>query len=293
MILKNLKEHFIFTKSQRIGILFLFFLIIVFQAIIFFVDFSKTEIQNPEKQKWLSFQSEIDTLKQEKLDYVPKTYPYNPNFITDFKGYKLGMSTEEIDRLLSFRKTNKYVNSAREFQSVTKVSDSLLKVLAPYFKFPDWVTNKKSNNYVKYDKKDFLKKEKIVLIDINQATAEDLIKVYGIGPALSERILKEKAKYGSFVAMEQLKDVWGLSAEVVENLNKYFNISTIPNVKKIKINEASIKELMQFPLFRYALAKEIVTFRSMHGEIKGIEDLSKIYGFPVDKVKIIALYLEF
>jgi DNA uptake protein ComE-like DNA-binding protein len=293
MNFKPLKSHFIFSKSQRIGIFLLLLLVIGFQLIVFFVDFSKIEIENPEEQKWLTIETEIDSLKQEQLNYVPKIYPFNPNFITDFKGYKLGMSTAEIDRLLAFRKTNKYVNSAQEFQAVTKISDSLLKVIAPYFKFPEWVTNKKSNNYFAYDKKDFNKKEKIVQIDINQATAEDLIKVYGIGPALSERILKEKVKFGSFVSMEQLKDVWGLSPEVIENLNKYFKISAISNVKQIKINDASIKELMQFPYFKYVLAKEIVTFRSMNGEIKNIEDLSKINGFPVDKVKIIALYLEF
>ena len=293
MNFKPLKSHFIFSKSQRIGIFLLLLLVIGFQLIVFFVDFSKIEIENPEEQKWLTIETEIDSLKQDQLNYVPKIYPFNPNFITDFKGYKLGMSTAEIDRLLAFRKTNKYVNSAQEFQAVTKISDSLLKVIAPYFKFPDWVTNRKSNNYFAYDKKDFNKKEKIVQIDINQATAEDLIKVYGIGTALSERILKEKVKFGSFVSMEQLKDVWGLSPEVIANLNKYFKISVIPNVKQIKINDASIKELMQFPYFKYVLAKEIVTFRSMNGEIKNIEDLSKINGFPVDKVKIIALYLEF
>ena len=293
MKFNSLKSHFLFNKSQRTGIFLLLFLIVGFQLMVFFTDFSKVEIQNPEKQKWLSFQTEIDSLKQEKFNYVPKIYPFNPNFITDFKGYKLGMSTEEIDRLLAFRKTNKYVNSAGEFQMVTKVSDSLLNVIAPYFKFPDWVTNKKSNKYVNFDKKDFYKKEKIIQIDINQATTEDLVKVYGIGPALSERILKEKAKFGSFVSMEQLKDVWGLSPEVIENLNKSFKLTVIPNVKKIKINDASIKELMQFPYFRYALAKEIVTFRSMNGEIKNSEDLSKINGFPVDKIKIIAIYLEF
>ena len=293
MKFNSLKSHFLFNKSQRTGIFLLLFLVVGFQLMVFFTDFSKVEIQNPEKQKWLSFQTEIDSLKQEKFNYVPKIYPFNPNFITDFKGYKLGMSTEEIDRLLAFRKTNKYVNSAEEFQMVTKVSDSLLNVIAPYFKFPDWVTNEKSNKYVNFDKKDFYKKEKIIQIDINQATTEDLVKVYGIGPALSERILKEKAKFGSFVSMEQLKDVWGLSPEVIENLNKSFKLTVIPNVKKIKINDASIKELMQFPYFRYALAKEIVTFRSMNGEIKNSEDLSKINGFPVDKIKIIAIYLEF
>jgi DNA uptake protein ComE-like DNA-binding protein len=50
---------------------------------------------------------------------------------------------------------------------------------------------------------------------------------------------------------------------------------------------------MQLPYFKYALAKEIVTYRSMNGKINDSADLIKIYGFPVDKVKIIALYLEF
>jgi hypothetical protein len=42
----------------------------------------------------------------------------------------------------------------------------------------------------------------------------------------------------------------------------------------------------------YSLAKAIVTYRSMNGDLK-IEDLSNIKDFPVDKLKIIALYLEF
>ena len=37
------------------------------------------------------------------------------------------MSTEEINRLHAYRATNKWVNSVKEFQGVTKVSDSLLK----------------------------------------------------------------------------------------------------------------------------------------------------------------------
>jgi hypothetical protein len=46
------------------------------------------------------------------------------------------MSVQEID-LMEYRKGNKYVNSPKEFQAVTQVSDSLLNV-SPYFKFPDW-----------------------------------------------------------------------------------------------------------------------------------------------------------
>ena len=79
-------------------------------------------------------------IAQQRQNSAPKIYPFNPNYITDYKGYTLGMSAEEINRLHAYRAKNKWVNSSKEFQRITKVSDSLLKQIAPYFKFPDWVT---------------------------------------------------------------------------------------------------------------------------------------------------------
>ncbi|HRM11909.1 MAG TPA: helix-hairpin-helix domain-containing protein [Flavobacterium sp.] len=292
--MNKLKSLFVFTSDQRKGIFALLFFIIALQFAYFFVDFSIPTNEDPEEQKWLSLQPQVDSMKMDIANKRPKMYLYNPNFITDYKGYKLGMSVDEIDRLLAFRKENKYVNSSQEFQNVTKVSDSLLNVMSPYFKFPDWVNKKKEYKaFKKYPNQAFAKKEKIVLIDINQATKEDLIKIYGIGEAISVRILKQKEVLGGFVSMEQMKDVWGLSPEVIENLNSHFKVSVLPNFKKIDINNASLKELSQFYYFKYPLAKEIVTYRSMKGNISNIEDLTKIKGFPVDKAKTIELYLAF
>ena len=293
-------KYFRFTKQQRTGIFLLFTLIIILQAIYFFVDFNLPEKAFPEKEEWMSLQTEIDSMKLAKFSEKPKVYSFNPNFITDYKGYKLGMSVQEIDRLLAFRKENKYVSSAKEFQDVTKVSDSLLSSMAPLFKFPDWVQKKtdfktEKKEFVQKEnfKKENFKKEKIVLLDINQATQEDLVKIYGIGEALSARILKQKEILGSFVSMEQMNDVWGLSPEVISELNSHFKVVIPSSLKKIAINDASLKELSQFPYFKYTLAKQIVTYRSMNGNINNIEDLSKIKGFPVEKAKIISLYLEF
>ena len=292
--MNKLKSLFVFTSDQRKGIFALLFFIIALQFAYFFVDFSIPTNEDPEEQKWLSLQPQVDSMKMDIANKRPKMYLYNPNFITDYKGYKLGMSVDEIDRLLAFRKENKYVNSSQEFQNVTKISDSLLNVMSPYFKFPDWVNKKKEYKaFKKYPNQAFAKKEKIVLIDINQATKEDLIKIYGIGEAISLRILKQKEILGGFVSMEQMKDIWGLSPEVIENLNSHFKVSVLPNFKKIDINNASLKELSQFYYFKYPLAKEIVTYRSMKGNISNIEDLTKIKGFPVDKAKTIELYLAF
>ena len=47
------------------------------------------------------------------------------------------MSSEEIDRLLDYRKQNKWINSKEDFKKVTKVSDSFLDQISSYFKFPE------------------------------------------------------------------------------------------------------------------------------------------------------------
>jgi DNA uptake protein ComE-like DNA-binding protein len=232
----KLKSYFQYSKSQRSGIFLLVLLCVICQFAFLYLEPSSYKEKDSEKQKWISLQTTVDSLKVEKQNYIPKVYPFNPNFITDYKGSKLGMSVAEIDRLLNFRKTNQYVNSASEFQKVTQVSDSLLNAISPYFKFPEWVNDRKSNNF-----KPFVKKtEKIVMLDINQATKEDLIKIFGIGPALSDRILKQKEILGGFVSMKQMGDIWGLSPEVIFSLNEHFKVATLPNLFKIERRAASV-----------------------------------------------------
>ncbi|HEX9979652.1 MAG TPA: helix-hairpin-helix domain-containing protein [Flavobacterium sp.] len=283
-------NFFSFTRTQRAGLMLLIVIIIICQSAYFFIDNSLMASEEPAD--WKLVQDEMDSLRIQKKKQKPKVYPFNPNFITDFKAYKLGMSVEQIDRLLAFRKENRYVNSAKEFQQVTKVSDSLLAVISPYFKFPEWTRNRNRNNM--FVQKGYKKKEKVIQVkDINAATAEDLIAIYGIGPALSERILSQKERLGGFVSMEQMNDIWGLSPEVIASLNNAFKVTSQPVVKKININSASMKELSQFPYFRYPLSKDIVTFRSMNGAIRNAEDLVRIKNFPVEKVNIIAVYLVF
>lgn len=298
MSFKKNTNYFQFTKAQQKGILGFFLIVIVIQFACFFVDFNTDSEVNldTESQKWLSLESQIDSLENHQKYAVAKVYPFNPNFITDYKGYKLGMSIQEIDRLQAFRKENKYVNSAREFQAVTGISDSLLAVISPYFKFPDWVKNKQLSKPVAFSNTKptyFSKKEKIVVKDINQATQEDLIKINGIGEAISMRILKFKESLGGFVSMDQMKEVWGLSPEVIEHLNANFKVGAISNIKKIDVNNASVKELAQFPYFKYKLAREIVIYRSMNGDIKNASDLTKIKGMSIENATIIALYLDF
>lgn len=277
-----------FTKSQRLGILSLVVLIFAFQLICYFEIFvPKPALVSPEIQQWLTDVTDKDTLVTQTRS--AKIFPFNPNFLNAYKAYKWGMTGKQFDRLICFRKQNKYVNSAEDFQRVTHVPDTVLQKMAPYFKFPEWVTSTKNRNS---GFKSYPQKQIVVKKDINQATLEDLIAIRGIGPVLAARILNYRTSLGAFVAMDQLEEVYGLQPEVIEGIQQHFGLQISPVFDKIKINQATIKELGQFPYFRYPVSRNIVAYRSMNGDLTP-DKLTNVKGINLDKIRIIALYLEF
>ncbi|WP_396601735.1 ComEA family DNA-binding protein [Algibacter sp. R77976] len=291
--MKHFKSHFTFSKEQRNGIFLLLILIVIFQCVYFFVDFSSNNVQ-VNQEELSKYTKEIDSLRLVKLEESkPKIYPFNPNYITDFKGSSLGMTNEEIDRLLAFRKQNKWINSAKQFQDVTQVSDSLLNRISPYFKLPEWVTNPKPKTNPTYSyntkPKTYAQKQ-----DLNTATAQQLQKVNGVGKVFSERIIKYRNKSaGGFIADVQLLDVYGLTPEVVEKITNQFTVKTPKAIQKINVNTATIDDLVTIPHIDYDLAHNIIEQRQLREGFKSITELNKVKDFPVNKIKIIELYLHF
>ncbi len=282
------KSHFKYNKYQRNGIFVLVVIIISLQLIFHFINFSSNKItSNLSDAEIKSFSKEMDSLQKVKLQRnSKKIYPFNPNYISDFKGYQLGLSVKEIDKLFAFRNQGKFVNSAKEFQNVTGVSDSLLKAISPYFKFPKWVLNKKRV------KKETKNSKNIKVKDINLATVTDFKTVYGIGEKLAERIVKYRNKLQGFSFNSQLYEVWYLDKEVADRALIKFKVKKTPNISKIDINNATVSELVKNVYVNYDLAKKIITYRNEVAEIQSIDELKKIDGFPLDKFNLIALYLK-
>jgi DNA uptake protein ComE-like DNA-binding protein len=224
-----------------------------------------------------------------------KLFPFNPNYITDYKGYTLGMTNEEIDRLHKFRESNKWINSAKEFQQVTKISDSLLAVISPNFKFPEWITNPKplNNSYNNSYSKNNKPKTYAQKVDLNIATASQLQKVYGIGEKLSERIIKYRNKHkGGFVADVELTEIYGLELVVIDRIKNDFTVKSPRAIKTYNLNTASRDELVLIKYIDYEIANNIIEERLLREGFKSLEELTKVEDFPVKKIEIIKLYLH-
>lgn len=300
---------FRFTSLQRKGLLALTGIAVALQA--GYLLYTRTDNSighNPDEKAWLAHQQQLDVLKAKNDTATHKVYPFNPNFMSDYKAYMLGLTTAQYNRLKAYRSSGKWIDSPADFKAVTGVSDSLLATVSPYFKFPDWVTRKNAGQAAQptpYNSTIATTAEKTTLspfkrdkpavnqIDINNATAEQLEKAYGIGPAYANRIMKRRDALGAFVSMDQMADFEDFSPEAVADLKKRFFVGNGTLVNKINVNTASLQQLSRFPYFNRDMARAIITARSMNGKIHNFDELLKIEQIILVNSKIISLYLEY
>lgn len=288
--MNNFKSHFLFDRRKRSGILLLgAFILLVLGYLFLYTPERMVIISDQEKDQVAYFQAQVDSLKQVALaDKKPKIFPFNPNFITDYKGYTLGMSPEEMDRLHRFRKSDKWINSAADFKKVTKVSDSLLASISPYFKFPEWVTNPKP-------KKEYPTKKKWKTPDekgkLNSVTYQDLLKLEGMDEASAQKIISHHKKTGGYLVDQQIYDVYGVSSTIKREVLNHYTVKEKPEVQLLDVNTASASDLSTIPLLNFDMAKEIVDYRILREGIKSLEELENLDGMTNYKFERIKLYL--
>ncbi|GAB4240667.1 MAG: hypothetical protein Tsb0034_17230 [Ekhidna sp.] len=129
-----------------------------------------------------------------------------------------------------------------------------------------------------------------VIRDLNTATMDELQEVRGIGPAFSERIVKYRELLGGFYSMLQLSEVYGLTPETIQNIQKGFEIQSSP--RPFQINNDSAKVLARHPYIDYDLAWVIINYRKQNGDLLSADDLKKIKAIDDSTFARLKPYLE-
>ena len=141
--MNKFKSLFLFDRRQQRGI---FILLLILCLLAFIKWFTATRPREALAIQDMSrYQSRIDSIERANSRKRDTIYAFNPNYITDYRAYVLGLSEIELERLSRFRESGKFINSAAQFKKVTKVSDQWIDSIAPYFKFPSWVNSRKNN----------------------------------------------------------------------------------------------------------------------------------------------------
>jgi DNA uptake protein ComE-like DNA-binding protein len=130
------------------------------------------------------------------------------------------------------------------------------------------------------------------VIDLNRCDSAMLEKLPGIGPVLSARIIKYRNLLGGYAFVDQLKEVYGLSAETYELIKTRLTADSLM-VSKIDINGADFRRLVRMPYLDRYEVNAILKYRELRGRINSINELSDNKLVASEKIPKIRPYMEY
>lgn len=129
-------------------------------------------------------------------------------------------------------------------------------------------------------------------IDINSSDSATLVRLPGIGPVLSARIIKYRNLLGGYARIEQLREVYGLPAETFDVIKGRVSADTML-IKKIHINTAEYKEISRIPYLEKYEVSSILKYREISGRINKLQDLTDNKILTPEKAARMGAYLSY
>lgn len=317
----NWKAWMYFTRNERNGIIVLLFFMGLLYSSSYWLsifhpqtlpDFSALEAKTSTKEVipislTTSKKSNRPKSKPHKKEtYSPKVtkpqttlFNFDPNHISKDQLLTLGFPEKVASRLLNYRTKGGTFKKKEDLGKIYGLDESLYQKLLPFIQITVKEQVKKEipikdtivSNTWKKDKKEFTPKKKIIL-DINIASASDFQSLYGIGPVLSERIVKFREALGGFVAIDQVGSIYGLADSIFQELKPQLTYTPIP-VQQMDINHLPLDSLKKHPYIDYKTARAIVNYRTQHGLYRHLDDLLKIHIIKKELLEMLGPYIAF
>ena len=130
-------------------------------------------------------------------------------------------------------------------------------------------------------------------IDLNEADSFALEKLPMIGEKLSARIVKYRDKLGGFIAVVQLKEVYGLSDSTYGIIVDKVFVEKNFKPRKVLINKLDYAELRKHPYLSYAFIKLVLAYRNIHGAYADVDAIKGVQQIDLEVVRKIEPYLSF
>ncbi len=197
---------------------------------------------------------------------VPST-KFDPNEYSKQDWMHLGLSGKQADVVLKF--TKRGIRSNDDLKKIYVLPEQLFELIKDstiYASLPATENHPEEKNYA-------LSTEDI-RVELNSASADELMKIPGIGPYFSEKMIAYRNQLGGYVRKEQLMEIWKFDAEKYDAIRKYLELNET-NRRKISVNSASVDELKAHPYISYKVANSIVKIRDQHGKYNSLESLLK------------------
>lgn len=121
-------------------------------------------------------------------------------------------------------------------------------------------------------------------VDVDRATAEELTRLPRVGPALAQRVVRDREMHGPFGSLDGLDRVPGIGPVLLGTIAPHVSFSGRATARaggaepKVRVNTATKEELETLPGIGPTLAAAIVDVRERGGPFRRVEDLQRVPG---------------
>lgn len=186
---------------------------------------------------------------------------FDPNMAGRSTLLKYGFNEYQANNLLKYRNSGGSFNSPNDVLKIYGVDSAFFESIREHIQI----------NYTEKNKK-VAKQQPPLSVELNNATAEQLEELSGIGPVFATRIVKFRNLLGGFHSKEQLLEVYHLPEETYYHIEKNIYVDTA-YIKPIRVNFADFGELIRHPYLREAEVKKILSYRQKNGSFKSVSQL--------------------
>ena len=220
--------------------------------------------------------------KKSKKRFKAPASKFNPNDYSINDWMKLGLSEKQANVVLKF--TSRGIYSNEQLKKIFVISDELFSLIKDSTVYS---TNRVNAEFKKEDKIE----KKIVLVELNTASQEDLESIPGIGSFYAKNIIKQRQRLGGFYKKEQLFEVWKFDPEKYDAIEKYVNVNP-QEIQKIKLNSIKVEELKSHPYLDWNKANSIIKIRDKKGGYKSIEEIKESVLIDEERFEKLKPYLS-
>ncbi|MGV8138371.1 MAG: helix-hairpin-helix domain-containing protein [Mangrovibacterium sp.] len=266
-----IREYFSFSKGERIGIMILIVLmtaILIADRLIFYFERPAAA----DRKRFEELVAELErqqTSNQEASAY----FFFDPNTIDSATLENLSLPFGVKQNMLKYRRHGGSFRNREDVRKIYGMNDSVYALIEPFITIksnPAVSTDVASKSRMGYRDSAVAMSKTVTPapgLEINRATAADLKKLYGIGPVLSERIIKYRDLLGGFYEPGQLKEVYGLTPETFSGIADQLIIDSTA-LRLININFADARELAKHPYLEWKDANRMIDYRDKTGFIE-------------------------
>jgi len=266
--MKGIQRHFHLSKKEVRGLLGLWFILALLGALGLY-------LRRPPDVS-VVYGNEVQEASQIHAD---STYVYDPNTVSWRELTQLGLSDRVASSWIAWRNAGKVFHSKEDIAVVRGISSKELELVLPHIVWNSEAEehavshdeNKEDKAKIRNWKDDSMDDKLSPKVNLNRADKESLEALPGIGPVLSERIIRYRELLGGFISIDQLLEVYGLKDSHYNRAVDYLYVSA-EEVSKIDIDSAVFRDVLRHPYASYDLTKALF---ACHTE-----------GRPIDSIQI-------